>query len=116
MREQAEKFGTRYIQANVTAVDFKQRPFTLTLSDDSVVKAKAVIIATGAVAKWLNAPGKHSFLEYFINPQVTVGPRSSATTSLQVAVLRHVYPYLDIGPAPIHIYSPAYRYIIYPHS
>jgi thioredoxin reductase (NADPH) len=58
MREQAEKFGTRYMQANVTSVDLKQRPFTLTLSDDTVIKTKTVIIATGAVAKWLNVAGK----------------------------------------------------------
>jgi len=58
MRKQAEKFGTRYIQSNVTAVDLKSRPFTLKLSDDTVVKAKTLIIATGAVAKWLNVPGE----------------------------------------------------------
>jgi len=58
MREQAEKFGTRYIQANVTKVSLKQAPFTITLSDDSIIKSKTIIIATGAVAKWLNVPGE----------------------------------------------------------
>ncbi|HET9065297.1 MAG TPA: thioredoxin-disulfide reductase [Gemmatimonadales bacterium] len=53
MREQAETFGTRIITENVTAVDFRTRPHTLTPSYGPPVRSQAVIIATGARAIWL---------------------------------------------------------------
>jgi thioredoxin reductase (NADPH) len=54
MRVQAERFGTEVIQGNVTAVDLSQRPFTITLQDGRRVRAAALIIATGASARWLD--------------------------------------------------------------
>jgi thioredoxin reductase (NADPH) len=53
MRAQAERFGTEIVQGNVTSVDLRQRPFTITLEDGRVVSAAALIIATGASARWL---------------------------------------------------------------
>src|SRR5437762_9441704 len=54
MRAQAERFGTEVIQGNVTAVDLTHRPFTLTFADGrSGVTTDALIIATGASARWL---------------------------------------------------------------
>jgi thioredoxin reductase (NADPH) len=53
MRAQAERFGTEIIQSNVTAVDLKHRPFTLTLSDGKKITTESLIIATGASARWL---------------------------------------------------------------
>ena len=53
MRAQAERFGTEIVQTSVKAVDLRQRPFTLTLSDDTTLTAEALIIATGASARWL---------------------------------------------------------------
>jgi thioredoxin reductase (NADPH) len=47
MQKQAERFGARSTFGTVEAVDFKHRPFTLTV-DGEPVKAKTVIIATGA--------------------------------------------------------------------
>jgi thioredoxin reductase (NADPH) len=52
-RDQAERFGTRYITQDVTEVDFSRHPFQIR-GDDDEVQAEAVIIATGARAKWLN--------------------------------------------------------------
>jgi thioredoxin reductase (NADPH) len=52
-RDQAERFGTRYIREDVTEVDFGRRPFVLK-SDEHTVEAHAVVIATGARANWLN--------------------------------------------------------------
>src|ERR671923_2396360 len=51
MRLQAERFGTEILQGNVTSVDLQRRPFTLTMSDGRISTA-ALIIATGASAKW----------------------------------------------------------------
>ena len=53
MRVQAERFGTQIIQSNVTAVDLKHRPFTITISDGKTITAETLIIATGASARWL---------------------------------------------------------------
>lgn len=53
MRAQAERFGTEIIQSTVKAVDLSHRPFTVTLADDTKLTAEALIIATGASARWL---------------------------------------------------------------
>jgi len=53
IRAQAERFGTEIQQTTVTAVDLSQRPFTLTLADGTPLTAEALIIATGASARWL---------------------------------------------------------------
>ncbi len=52
-RKQAEKFGTKFVEAEVTEVDFSTRPFKITTSDDRL-SGDAVIIATGATAIWLD--------------------------------------------------------------
>jgi thioredoxin reductase (NADPH) len=52
-RDQAERFGTRYIRDDVTEVDFRRRPFVVKSADETV-QAHAVIIATGARANWLD--------------------------------------------------------------
>ena len=53
MRAQAERFGTEITQSTVKRVDLSQRPFTITLADDSTLTTEALIIATGASARWL---------------------------------------------------------------
>lgn len=56
-RKQAERFGARLHQVDVTEVDFSERPFKLKVGADEYT-AEAVIVATGAEAKWLNIPGE----------------------------------------------------------
>ena len=53
LKEQAERFGARYVTGQVTAVDLSQRPFKVTVEEEDVYYAKAVIIASGATAKLL---------------------------------------------------------------
>jgi thioredoxin reductase (NADPH) len=60
MKKQAERFGTRFEPAEVTRVDFSQRPLQL-WSDDRLVTADAVVIATGASAKWLGIPSEKKY-------------------------------------------------------
>ncbi|MEK7352207.1 MAG: thioredoxin-disulfide reductase [Nitrospirota bacterium] len=50
MRSQAERFGTEFLTGDVTTVDLKQRPFTITVDTEQTIHAKTVIIATGASA------------------------------------------------------------------
>jgi len=54
MRAQAERYGAQIIQNTVTKVDVGRRPFTIALSDKRELEADALIIATGASARWLN--------------------------------------------------------------
>jgi thioredoxin reductase (NADPH) len=56
-RKQAERFGARLQQVDVTEVDFGTRPLRLAVGADEYT-ADAVIIATGATAKWLGIPGE----------------------------------------------------------
>jgi len=56
-RKQAERFGTRLHQVDVTEVDFSTRPFRINVGADEYT-ADAVIIATGASATWLGVPGE----------------------------------------------------------
>ncbi len=53
-RAQAEKFGARIEAKTVSEVDFRSSPFLLKTSEGGSVRARAVIIATGAAARWLN--------------------------------------------------------------
>jgi thioredoxin reductase (NADPH) len=53
MRQQAERFGTQMLQSNVTAVDIKHRPFTVTLDEGKKITTESLIVATGASARWL---------------------------------------------------------------
>jgi thioredoxin reductase (NADPH) len=57
MRKQAERFGTRIEAGWVDRVDFAKRPFRLVTADREY-HARAVIIATGAGAKFLGIPSE----------------------------------------------------------
>jgi thioredoxin reductase (NADPH) len=56
-RKQAERFGARLQQVDVTKVDFGSRPLRVEVGGDDYT-ADAVIVATGATAKWLGVPGE----------------------------------------------------------
>ena len=53
MRVQAERFGTEVVTGNVERVDLRNRPFSLAFADGRTVTTDALIIATGASARWL---------------------------------------------------------------
>ncbi len=61
MRQQAEKFGTRFLTRNVTKVDFSQRPFKVWVGKD-LYQAQSVIITTGASAKWLGLASEKKYM------------------------------------------------------
>ena len=60
MKRQAERFGTELIYENINAVDFSSRPLKLE-ADGGTHTADAVIIATGASAKYLGLPSEEAF-------------------------------------------------------
>jgi len=53
MRAQAERFGTDVVQGNVERVDLRSRPFSIAFADGKTLTTEALIIATGASARWL---------------------------------------------------------------
>ena len=57
-REQAERFGARYVTGNVTGVDFSTRPFSIEVDEQDSYYAKTVIVASGATAMFLGIPGE----------------------------------------------------------
>jgi len=57
LRRQAGRFGAQLEPAEVTRVDFSGRPFRLWVEDQEH-QAEAVIVATGAAARWLGVPGE----------------------------------------------------------
>lgn len=58
MRAQAERFGTEFLTGDVSAVDFTKRPITITVDGEQTIKAKTVIIATGASAIQIGLPNE----------------------------------------------------------
>lgn len=56
-RQQAERFGTEFLEEWINKVDLQERPFTL-YTDNRIVKTETLIIASGASAKWLGIPGE----------------------------------------------------------
>lgn len=56
-REQAERFGARIEDVDAVSVDFGKSPFTVRTLD-AEHRAKTVIVATGASARWLDIPGE----------------------------------------------------------
>src|SRR5256885_9853094 len=56
-RKQAERFGTEFLEEWINKVDLQSRPFILH-TDNKIVKADTLIIASGASAKWLGVPGE----------------------------------------------------------
>jgi thioredoxin reductase (NADPH) len=60
-KKQAARFGTRFISKNVTKVDLSSRPFQIFIGSE-VFKTKALIISTGASAKYLGLPSEKKFL------------------------------------------------------
>ncbi len=59
--EHAQRFNTEIIFDHINAVDFSRRPFTLT-GDSGVYTCDALIIATGASAKYLGLPSESAFM------------------------------------------------------
>lgn len=61
MREQASRFGTEFLDDDVTSVDFTHYPLTVSAGDNSY-SARAVIIATGSSALWLGLESERKFM------------------------------------------------------
>ncbi len=61
MQKQAEHVGTELISDIITEVDFSRRPFVCKGDSGTTYSADAVIVATGAQARWLGLAGEQKF-------------------------------------------------------
>ncbi len=61
LKKQAERFGAEVRYGAVTKVDFSKRPFKIEINSEKEILAESVIIATGAVAKYLGLPSEEKF-------------------------------------------------------
>jgi thioredoxin reductase (NADPH) len=61
MRRQAERFGTQFVSGIVTKVDFSVSPKRVIVEDEQEFEADAVIIATGASAKYLGLESERTY-------------------------------------------------------
>ncbi len=70
-RAQAERFGTEIHQYMISEVDFSQRPFKVTLDDDTVFHTKTLIVASGARARLLGLPSESELMGYGVSTCAT---------------------------------------------
>ena len=61
MRRQAERFGTQFVSGIVTKVDFSTSPKKVIVEDEIEYEADAVIVATGASARYLGLESERTY-------------------------------------------------------
>jgi thioredoxin reductase (NADPH) len=71
MRLQAEHVGARVESEYVTALELGQRPFRIRCDSGRALTADAVILATGAKAKWLDLRGESRFKGFGVSACAT---------------------------------------------
>ena len=71
MRAQAINVGTEIVEDIIVSVDLSKRPFTLKGDGGQVYTADALIIATGAQAKWLGLPSEQKFQGFGVSACAT---------------------------------------------
>ncbi len=70
-KKQALRFGAEDIFAEVTSVDFSQRPFKVTADEETDYYAKAIIVATGATAQWLGLESESRLMGFGVSACAT---------------------------------------------
>ena len=71
MKQQAVKLGVQFMNDHIVEVDFAHRPFICSSENGHSYKAKAVIVATGSSAKWLNIASEKKYLGYGVSACAT---------------------------------------------
>ena len=70
MRAQAERFGAIFVDEDAVSVNFRQRPFKIE-SETQSFEAEAVIVATGASARWLGLPSEARLIGHGVSSCAT---------------------------------------------
>jgi len=71
MRQQAERFGTRFAQGRISQVNLAQRPFALELEGGKTIQAQTFIIATGAQARLLDLASERALMGHGVSACAT---------------------------------------------
>ena len=71
MRAQAEHVGTEFIMDHIVKVDLRRRPFRLHGDSGDTYTCDALVIATGAQARWLGLPSEEQFKGYGVSACAT---------------------------------------------
>ena len=71
MQKQAEHVGTRIVTEHVTHLDLSRRPFKIDCDSGDIYYAEAVVLATGAQARWLDLPSEQKFKGYGVSACAT---------------------------------------------
>jgi thioredoxin reductase (NADPH) len=71
MRAQAENVGARIEGEYVVGLELGQRPFVVRCDSGRTIAAEAIILATGAKAKWLGLDSEHSFKGFGVSACAT---------------------------------------------
>jgi thioredoxin reductase (NADPH) len=71
MRAQAEHVGTRIVADHIVDVDIARRPFQLKGDSGDTYSCDALVIATGAQAKWLGLPSEQTFQGFGVSACAT---------------------------------------------
>ena len=71
MRAQAEHVGARIENEHVTSVELGRRPFRIHCDSGRTITTEAVILATGAKAKWLGLPSEETFKGFGVSACAT---------------------------------------------
>ncbi len=69
-RKQAERFGAKVLEEHVTKVDLSERPFKVWVGE-KMYQSRAVIVCTGASAKWLGLESEVTFGGYGVSACAT---------------------------------------------
>lgn len=70
-RKQAERFGAEMVWGDVVEADITKRPFTLKTQEGTNYQCKALIISTGASAKYLGLPSEKKYLGFGVSACAT---------------------------------------------
>src|SRR3984893_14483560 len=71
MQKQAAHVGTKLVADHVTKADLSRRAFRLDCDSGDIYFADALILATGAQARWLDLPGEQKFRGYGVSACAT---------------------------------------------
>lgn len=71
MRQQAEHVGTTIVSDLIVSADLSKRPFTLVSDGGTTYTCDALIIATGAQARWLGLPSEQKFQGFGVSACAT---------------------------------------------
>jgi thioredoxin reductase (NADPH) len=71
MRQQAERFGTRFMGGAAVAAQLGKRPFVLTLDDRREIRTKTLIVASGASARMLGLASERRLLGHGVSTCAT---------------------------------------------